>query len=138
MTSTPDNLTKVGQSRMDVPAVRRWAFRTKGLFIIVTSLATAVLGWYVLAKIGEHAQRNPEVIKDLPPLVTSLMNQRAILPVLVLPAFICGVLVLPKNRSRATGWMLIIAATLWLMALFVLILYCFISFLSPLYQYQPL
>ena len=113
-------------------------FRTKGVFIIASAIAMVLLGGYVLSKIAEQSQRNSEVIKDLPPIVTWLVDHRWLLFIAVLPAFVCGMLAMPRNVPAARGWTLIIFGTLWLIGLFAMILICFLSFLAPLYQYQSL
>ena len=118
--------------------IRRWFFRVKGGFIIISSLSVGLLAWLVLSIIAENLRKNPDVIKGLPGLVNQCIAHRALVPLAALPALACGVMLLPKDRSRPTGWLLILAATAWLFGLFGLILYCFVSFLAPLYQYQPL
>ena len=128
------------QPRAETPfaPVHRWMFRTKGVIIIVSCIAMVLLGGYVLSKIAEQSQRNPELIKDLPGVVTWLVDHRSLLIIAVIPACICGVMAMPKGVSATRGWTLIILATLWLIVLFAMIVICFVSFLTPLYQYQPL
>ena len=118
--------------------IKRWFFRIKGSFIIISSLAVGGLGWMVLALLDYNIHKSPDIFKDLPALVTTLVRFRAAMPLLILPALLTGVALLPRNRRASTGWMQIIAAALWLVAVFALIVYCFVLFLTPLYTYQPL
>src|SRR5262245_59940589 len=92
-----------------VVPIRRWLFRTKGVFTIVTCAAMVVLGGFVLSKISEESQRNPDLFKSLPPMVRWLADHRAVLFIAVVPALVCGVLLMARSRSLTAGWTLIIA-----------------------------
>jgi hypothetical protein len=118
-------------------AIRRWTFRLIGLFVIIGSLAIGLIGWLALANLADNIRKNPEVANDLSPLVLGCIDHRGWLPALVVPALVGGLWLL-MGRARGAAWPVFILSMLWLFVLFATILYSFIMFMAPLYEYRPL
>jgi hypothetical protein len=116
------------------PTARRWLARTYGLYVVCGSVVIGLLSWlalHLLAPIVEEKASGAEI----PPLVLQCVAHRGWMPLLALPALLCGIALL-RVRHRALGFVLLGTAALLLP--FVIILYCFIMLLAQLYTYQPL
>lgn len=98
------------------------------------SAVIGLLSWlalHLLAPIAEEKAGGPEI----PPLVLQCVALRAWMPLMALPALLCGIALL-RVRRRPLRFVLLGTAALLLP--FVIILYCFIMLLAQLYTYQPL
>ncbi len=119
------------------PSTGRSLPRIKGGFLMVSALATAGLGWFILNLLPGIAEKLSGGEQDLHPLARFCIHHRPWIPLLVLPGFLCGVLILRTPRSSlARMWLLV--GTLTLILSVALIFFCFIMTLAPAYQYQPL
>src|ERR1043165_8313495 len=112
--------------------------RVKGIFIIIGGVAVGFIGWFALSALAINLQKNPETMKDIAPLAVDFIQRRWLLPVLAIPVLVGGVFLAVSKTTRAASWLIFIVSMLWLLGLFGIVLFCFIAFLAPLYQYHPL
>jgi len=115
---------------------RRFLFN--GISLIVGSMALGILGWVAFAFLGDALRKNPETAENIAPTALWCIEHRAWLPIAAIPPLLVGARLLWSRQTLAKGWSMFVMAFLWETALFFLILYSFIMFLAPMYQYQPL
>jgi len=120
------------------PPILGCFLRLSSFSLIAGSLGVGAIGWFVLATMADSLRKNPDEIGPLPALATACINHRNWLPLLVLPILVCGILLIARRRSVTIAWPVFMIALAWLLTLFALILYTFIMFITPLYQYHPL
>jgi len=133
----------VSDSSNRPPAGKPALFVFTGGFLLVVSIVIAWLGWFVLSTLAENAR---EYDVNLPELALAAIEHRAWFPLLALPSLACGiVLVFSGIRDGMRGgaplparWLILAVGSLWLALTFAIVLYCFLMFLRPLYQYQEL
>jgi hypothetical protein len=104
-----------------------------GIYFIIAAVAVAALSFVALHLFAEIA-RDTET--ELPQLARWCFMNRAWLPLTTLPTLILGILVI-----RAAGgkrFVMVVLALLFLLVPLVLVLYCFVSTVAPMYQVQPL
>lgn len=116
----------------------RWFHRLNGVFVAIGAVAVAIIGWIALANIADSIRENPEVTADIAPFALRCVHSRASLPLLVVPSLICGLILVVFPLSRSVSWLIFIFSSLALFTVFGMVLYSFIMFIAPLYQYQPM
>src|SRR5436190_24191583 len=84
-----ENPTDLTSPSLPTDGKRRWFFRVKGGFVIISSLAVGILAWVVLSLLAENLRRNPDVVHGLPWLVNQCISHRALMPLAALPALVC-------------------------------------------------
>lgn len=120
------------------PPILGCFLRLSSFSLIAGSLGIGAIGWFVLATMADSIRKNPGEIGPLPAVAAACIDYRNWLPLLVVPTLLCGILLMIRRRSGPLGWPAFVMAFGWLMMLFGLILYSFIMFITPLYQYHPL
>ena len=71
----------------------------------------------------------------LPDLLYWCLSHRAWVALLAVPALACGIVAMLGGRMR---WLWLIVAYIWLLALLIVNLYCFLTSIAPWYQMQEL
>jgi len=102
--------------------------------VIGASIIIAFLTWlalHMLAPIAEDRSGSVEIS----PFVLWCVAHRGWMPLLSLPALLCG-LALLRLRRRSLPFILLGTAALLLPL--IITLYCFITLLARMYTYQPL
>ena len=112
--------------------------RLSGVFVIIGALAVGIIGWIALSILAENIRQHPETQSQMPALAVSLINARTWLPFVAALMVGSGAVLIVFPRSRGVTWLLFLASMLGIATLFVVVLYCFLSFVAPLYEYQPL
>jgi hypothetical protein len=113
---------------------RRWLARGYGVYVIVASIIIAFLTWlalHMLAPVAADRSGSGEI----PPFVLWCVAARGWMPLLSLPALLCGLALL---RLRRRSLPFIVLGTAALLLPLAITLYCFIMLLAQLYTYQPL
>ena len=113
-------------------------YRLNGVFTILGSLAVAVVGWIILAQLADNIRKNPDVVGQLPSLAQWCIDHRNWLPLTALAPLALGIVQACTQRTRFAFWVLVVIESTWLIVLVALILYTFIMFMAPLYQYHPM
>ncbi|HWB19757.1 MAG TPA: hypothetical protein VG711_05610 [Phycisphaerales bacterium] len=104
------------------------------MYLIVTSSLTAVFVCLAFIAISIAAHKDPSTFRKLPSLAQVLLeNPWSAFP-LSMPSILLAIFAL-RPRYRV---ILLTLSSLFLLVPFALVLYTFISLLTPLYQYQPL
>ena len=121
--------------------------RTKGLILLVSAVAVGVLGWLVLNLLAGNLRKEPDHANDIAGFARWMIDHRGIVSLLVLPVAMVALWLLLRRKQAAnsgvtiriaTPWIVTALATLWLVAVFALVLATFVLFLAPLYQYRDL
>ena len=113
-------------------------YRLNGVFAILGSLGVAVIGWIILAQLADNIHKNPDVVGQLPPVAQWCIDHRNWLPLMALAPLAMGIVQACTQRTRSVFWILVAIESIWLAVLVGLILYTFIMFIGPLYQYHPM
>ena len=112
--------------------------RMNGVFLLIASAAVGGLGYMVLSLLAQALRENPEAAKDIPESAIALLRHRGLLVPMIIPSIAGGFLLIFSSRTGGWRWAVFAASLLWVVALVVAVLYAFVSFLAPLYQYQAL
>lgn len=113
---------------------RRWLARGYGVYVIVASVIIAFLTWLALHMLAPIAQERSGS-GEIPPFVLWCVAARGWMPLLALPALLCGLALLRMKRHSLPFAVLGTAA---LLLPLIVTLYCFIMLLAQMYTYQPL
>ena len=114
---------------------------------MVSAVAVGALGWLVLNLLAGNLRKEPDHANDIAGFARWMIDHRVIVPLLVLPAAMVAAWMLVRRQQAAsagvtmrsaTPWIVTALATLWLVAVFALILVTFVLFMAPLYQYREL
>lgn len=106
--------------------------------LLLSALGVAGAGWYMLGKLNEALQKSPDHADSVPQQVLDVIQNRNMLFLVMAVPIACAMLQFSSAKSRSMAWLLFGFGSLWTFAVFALLLYCFIMFIAPLYQYQPL
>jgi hypothetical protein len=109
-----------------------------GVFVIVAAIAVAIVGWNILRRLALNIHEHPDTGADLPETAEWLIRNRALFPFFALPPILLAGLGMVKFSARGGGCLLVVLAAAWVLVLLGLTLFTFISYVTPLYQYQPL
>lgn len=112
--------------------------RINGVFLLISAIAVGVVGYLVLAFLDQALRDNPDAARDISPNAVSFIRNRGALFLLITPALAAGLALVFSSRRGGWRWAVFIAGMVWMAVLLAGILYAFVSFLAPLYQYQPL
>ena len=113
---------------------RRWLARGYGVYVIGASLVIAFLTWlalHMLAPVAADRSGSGEI----PPFVLWCVAARPWMPLLSLPALLCGIALLRMKRHSLP---FVVLGTAALLLPLIITLYCFIMLLAQMYTYQPL
>jgi hypothetical protein len=113
--------------------VARYTARAYGIYLIIGSLACGAMSWVVLHFLAKLAA-DQDI--EVPGLALALIENRVFVPLIALPAFLCGIIVVGMRGRRSLG--LVLIGTLFLLAPLALSLYCFLALIAPMYQYKAL
>lgn len=121
--------------------------RARGAFLLLGSLGVAGLGWLVLNLVGANMKRDPDSAARIDAFARWVIEHRWLTPLAAAPAACIGLWMMLQRRretaatagiGRATPWVALSLASLWLLAVFAVILVTFILSLAPLYQYHDI
>ena len=121
-----------GKDATTLPSPGRWLVRSQALFVIVSSLVAGILTWVILGLLVKVAEASEW---RLPDLLHWCLGHRAWVALLAVPALACGIVAMLVGRMR---WLWLILAYVWLLALLIVNLYCFLTLIAPWYQMQEL
>jgi hypothetical protein len=110
----------------------------RGSMTMIGAVLVAVAGAVVLALIANGMQRDPDIFREVSPVFRWVISNRGLVIFLAVPAFICGLLLAIKLCTRAQALLLSTIGSLCNAVLVVVIIWCFISYLAPMYQSHPL
>jgi hypothetical protein len=112
--------------------------RLNGVFLVIGALGVGGIGAFALDQIATALRENPEYADNISPLALKLVDNRWLLLILVIPVIVAGSALIFSSRRGGWRWLTFIAGMLWIFILFAGILFAFIRFVAPLYQYQPM
>lgn len=121
--------------------------KAKGVLLVGGAVGVGGLGWLVLSILANDLRRAPDHAPRIAPFCLWLIEHRWLVPLSVLPAVVAGIWLMsmrlkslqPKSsQRRAQPWILLAIGSLWLVLIFAAVLFAFIQFLAPLYQYQDI
>lgn len=140
MTRSPHTAAQSIQSTGDHQSSNRIAVlaRIKGIFVCIGALGCGSIGWITLGILAENLRRNPDAAVDMSAAALGMINHSWWLPVSSLAVLAVGVLMIVAKVQRSTAWLLFVLGMVGILAIFIAILYCFIGFIAPMYQYRPL
>ena len=121
-----------GKDATTLPSPVRWLVRSQGLFVIVSSLVAGILTWVILGFLVDIAEKQE---LRLPGFLLWCLTNRTWLALLALPGLACSIVAMLGGRAQ---WLWLIVAYIWLLAILLLNLYCFLMTIGPLYQMQEL
>jgi hypothetical protein len=104
-----------------------------GIYFILAAIVVGGLSYIAFNLFADVARDQGT---ELPHLALWCVTNRAWLPLLTLPTLILGILII-----RAVGgkrFAMVVLALLFLLVPLVLVLYCFVATVAPMYQMQPL
>jgi hypothetical protein len=104
-----------------------------GIYFIIAAVAVAALSFVALHLFTEVA-RDTET--ELPQLARWCFTNHAWLPLTTLPTLVFGILITRAAGGKRFG--MVVLALLFLLVPLVLVLYCFVATVAPMYQMQPL
>jgi hypothetical protein len=108
--------------------------RGYGIYVVGASIIIALLSWlalHLLAPIASDRSGGGEIA----PFVRRCIALRAWMPLLALPALLCGIVLL---RGRRGSLAVAVLGTALLLLPLVIVLVCFIMIVGRMYTYQPL
>ncbi len=112
-----------------------WLFAAHGLYVILAGVAVAVFAWIIpmlLVKVVNSDVVDP---RSVPWVARLAIDNRALMPLIAMPAIACGVAGIFKIRPHwlwaSVGFVALLVAALFL-------LYTFIVTMAQLYQVNPL
>ncbi len=121
-----------GKDATTLPSPGRWIVRGQALFVNLSSLIAGVLTWVILGLLVKVANASE---MRLPDLLHWCLVHRTWVALLAVPALACGIAAMLGGRTR---WVWLILAYVWLLALLIVNLYCFLTLIAPWYQMQEL
>ncbi len=133
--SNGPEMLKGDQQQRDPVRVTRVLGRVTGLGLLLSAPACGLLGWLALSLLAGLAADPPYPPNEIPALVARCVAFRAAVPVLALPALLCGAILLRRPRRP---WLLSVFGSLSLLIPVVVVLYCFVMLVAPMYRYRPL
>ncbi|MCP3904699.1 MAG: hypothetical protein GY715_13815, partial [Planctomycetes bacterium] len=101
------------------------------IYLVVGAVACGALGWLPLHLLRELAVDPPYPKSEIPGLAAAAVEHRAIVPLLALPALLCGIALLRTSWSPRS---ILTVGTIALLLPLAVTLYCFVSLVAPLYQ----
>lgn len=104
----------------------------------IGALGCGSIGWITLGILAENLRSNPDAAVDMSAAALGMINHSWWLPVSSLAVLAVGVLMIVAKVQRSTAWLLFVLGMVGILAIFIAILYCFIGFVAPMYQYRPL
>lgn len=113
----------------------RWFYRGSAVTIVIGALLCGFLSWLALHFLAGIAADPPYPADEIPGFVRATVARRGLVPLLALPAVVCGVLLW---RTRRRSVLLLLAATLSLLAPFALTITCFVLLIAPMYEYREI
>ncbi len=109
--------------------------RATGLGLVVGAPACGLLGWLALSLLAGLVVDPPYPPDEVPAFVAWCVTVRVAVPVLALPALLCGALLLRRPRRP---WLLSVFGSLSLLIPAAVVMYCFVMVVAPMYRYRPL
>ena len=108
---------------------------SSGVYAIGGSVGCGLLGWLVLRLLAPLAADPPYPASQVPAFVRWCVEHRLVIPLLAVPAFACGLLLLRAPRRIIA---LVVISMLAMVLPAGVAMYCFLRLIAPMYQYQPL
>lgn len=115
--------------------VRRWLARGSGVAIIIAALLSAFFSWLALHFLAPIAADPPYPAAEIPAFVRGCVEHRGLVPLLALPALLCGALLVRAGRRSIA---LLVLGSLALAVPFVVVIACFLAIVGPMYSYREL
>jgi hypothetical protein len=113
-------------------AVRRGA----GLGLVAGAIACGGLGWLILRLVAPIAADPPYPPEEIPAFARGMVEMPALMPLLSLPALVCGVVMLKRKMKR--GWIPALVGSTLLLVPFLIALMTFVLLIAPMYTYRAL
>jgi hypothetical protein len=112
--------------------------RVNGVFLLIASLGVGGIGYVVLSLIARSLRENSDTAQEVSPHVITITHNRWLLLVFIVPSVVAGLMLLLSSHRGRWRWPAFALGMIWVVVLMSGVLYAFIMFLAPLYQYQPL
>ena len=109
--------------------------RGLGIYLIGGAILSAVLVWLILEASQPIAHNPPYNPNRIPEAVHWVIAYRRYTPLLSLPAFLIGLIVLRTGRR---GLLMMLLGVLALLLPFAVVVWCFIALVAPMYEVQEL
>lgn len=113
--------------------------------LLVGTIGVGGLGWLVLRILDNDLRRTPEHAENIAAFARWMIDHRGVVPLLTLPAAIAAIWLISVRgkavrpaHSRASPWIILALATLWLLLVFAVVLVVFVQFMAPLYEYHEI
>lgn len=117
-----------------IPPARRWTRRFAAFSLLVGAAGISVLGSFIVGLLATYVQQNPDLFGVMPALTQWCLDQPARILLMGVPPAIIGVVMFAGwPRNTAGRWTLFALGMACLVGTLILVLYCFVTAMQPLY-----
>ena len=123
------------KNQSSASTTKRWLFRLSGLYYIIVAVGLGI-GTSLMPRLLDVVIKNDLASRsDLSSFANWCLDNRSLLPLLALPALVCGILLMVYPKRK---WLLSILGIVTMLLPLAAIMYCFIAAASQLYNPPPL
>jgi hypothetical protein len=110
----------------------------RGVIVVIASLGCGLVGWIALGILAENIRRNPDAAEDMSSTALTLIRHSWWAPMVATIVLSLGIIMIASPRYRAMTWTLFAMSMIGILIIFGGVLYAFLGFIGPMYEYRPL
>ena len=112
--------------------------RMRGVIVAVASLGCGIMGWIALGILADNIREHPEAAENMSATALALIRHSWWAPLVAVAVLVLGIVMIASPRNRAMTWMLFALSMIGVLLIFGGVLYAFLGFIGPMYEYRPL